>query len=181
MRLLLRATATAPRGPGALAAGPGHASASILACSRARGSAPEAGIDGTLKARLTDEVLAIEGQAATGEGLRAKAAVMLPAETSASPFRIAINRQRAMNGTFFAEGEIKPLWDLLIGGERSLAGHVRTEGTLSGTLADPRAVGTAQLDGGRFDDGATGLALRDVVSDKEIGWRFTDVFVRAPN
>ena len=40
MRLLLRATATAPRGPGALAAGPGHASASILACSRARGSAP---------------------------------------------------------------------------------------------------------------------------------------------
>jgi translocation and assembly module TamB len=142
---------------------------------RARGSAPAAGLDGTLKAQLTDESLSIEGQAATGEGLRANADLVLPAETSASPFRIAINRTRAMRGTFFAEGEIKPLWDLLVGGERSLAGHVRTEGTLSGTLADPRAVGTAQMDGGKFDDGATGLTLRDVVLRADLSNAAIDV------
>jgi translocation and assembly module TamB len=130
---------------------------------RARGSAASSGLDGVLKARLTDESLALDGEASTGDGLKATANLVLPAETSASPFRIAINRMRPMKGRFFAEGEIKPLWDLLIGGERSLAGHVRTEGVLSGTLADPRAVGTALMDGGKFEDGATGLVLRDVV------------------
>jgi len=39
---------------------------------------------------------------------------------------------------------------------------VRLEGTLGGTLADPNAVGSGQMVKGRFSDGATGLALRDV-------------------
>jgi len=130
---------------------------------RARGTNATTGLDATLKAQLAGDTLTLDGQAASGEGLRASAKLALPAAASAAPFRIAIARTRPMSGNFFAEGEIKPLWDLLIGGERSLSGRVRTEGTLAGTLADPRPTGTAALEGGRFDDGATGLSLRDVV------------------
>jgi translocation and assembly module TamB len=36
------------------------------------------------------------------------------------------------------------------------------QGTLSGTMADPRAVGQAEVDKGRFSDGSTGLVLTDV-------------------
>jgi translocation and assembly module TamB len=39
---------------------------------------------------------------------------------------------------------------------------VRTEGTLGGSLAHPNAAGTVAVDGGRFDDGGTGLSLRNV-------------------
>ena len=75
----------------------------------------------------------------------------LPTESSASPFRVAIVRTQPMRGKFFADGEVKPLWDLLVGGERELAGHVQMQGTLSGTLADPRAVydGGFELSGER--------------------------------
>jgi translocation and assembly module TamB len=67
-----------------------------------------------------------------------------------------------MHGRFSAAGEVRPLWDLLVGGDRSLSGKVRTEGTLSGTLAAPRASGDVVVDSGRFDDGETGLSLRQV-------------------
>jgi translocation and assembly module TamB len=134
-----------------------------LQAARARGADVATGVDGTLKARIADNAIILDGEAANGQGLKAKANIVLPAETSASPFRIAIARTRPMRGTFFADGEVKPLWDLLVGGQRNLSGHVRMEGVLGGTLADPAATGTAALDGGAFHDGATGLDLRDVV------------------
>ena len=81
----------------------------------------------------------------------------------AAPFRVAIARQKPkVRGQFAADGEVRPLFDLLIGGERSLSGRVRTEGTLGGTLAKPTATGDIAVEGGRFDDGATGLSLRNV-------------------
>ena len=129
---------------------------------RSRGSPRELGLDGAFTARLADDDVAIDASVTNEQGLRANAKLTLPAEASASPFRIAIVRNRPMNGTFFADGEIKPLWDLLVGGERELAGHVRMQGQLAGTLADPRATGEAQVDQGRFSDGATGLVLTDV-------------------
>jgi translocation and assembly module TamB len=97
------------------------------------------------------------------QGLQASANLILPTEASASPFRIAIARKQPLRGRFAARGEVRPLWDLLIGGERSLSGMVQTEGTLGGTLADPTASGQMAVASGRFDDGATGLSLRDVV------------------
>jgi translocation and assembly module TamB len=129
---------------------------------RSRGSPRELGLDGELKARLAGDSLDLDAAVTNEHGLRANAKLVLPTETSASPFRIAIARTQPMRGTFFADGEVKPLWDLLVGGERELAGHVQMQGTLSGTLADPRAVGQAEVDDGRFADGATGLVLTDV-------------------
>ena len=67
-----------------------------------------------------------------------------------------------MQGTFLAQGEIKPLWDLLLGPERSLSGKIDAQGSLAGTLADPRIVGRAALDGGAFEEGQTGLRLKNM-------------------
>ena len=130
---------------------------------RAKGSDVSQGLDGTLKGRLADSGMVIDADFTNTGGLKATANLVLPAEASAAPFRVAINRQKPMRGRVFADGEVKPLWDLLVGGERELAGHVRLDVTLGGTLADIRTRGEASVDEGRFSDGATGLALRKVI------------------
>ncbi|MGZ6037239.1 MAG: translocation/assembly module TamB domain-containing protein [Phenylobacterium sp.] len=133
-----------------------------LTGARGRGAPAASGIDGTVRGRLDDGALSLDLTAANAQGLTANANVVLPAESSAAPFRIAIARQKPMRGTFTAAGEVRPLWDLLVGGERSLAGKVMAQGTLGGTLASPSASGQIAVQGGRFDDGATGLSLRNV-------------------
>jgi translocation and assembly module TamB len=133
-----------------------------LAGARGRGTPAASGIDGVVHGKLTSDTLALDMTAANAQGLTANASVVLPAEASAVPFRIAVVRTRPMSGKFAAQGEVRPLWDLLVGGERSLAGKVMAQGTLGGTLANPNADGQIAVDGGRFDDGATGLSLRQV-------------------
>ena len=133
-----------------------------LVGARGRGAPASSGIDGTLGGRLSGDGLAIELAAANGQGLKADTHLVLPVEASAAPFRVAIARERPMRGQFQAQGEVRPLFDLLVGGERSLAGQVRTSGTIAGTLAKPLATGAIAVEAGRFDDGVTGLSLRDV-------------------
>jgi translocation and assembly module TamB len=67
-----------------------------------------------------------------------------------------------MNGVFAANGEVKPLWDLLVGGERTVSGVVDMKGTIAGSLADPRLSGAAELANGAFEDGQIGLKLVDL-------------------
>src|SRR5690606_33716985 len=130
---------------------------------RGRGSDPSQGLDGSLLARLSDNQLTIDADSSNAQGLRASAHLVLPAEASAKPLRLALDRRKPISGQFQANGEVRPLWDLLIGGERSLSGRVSTRGVLSGTLADPKAQGQGAVDGGRFEDAATGLTLQDLV------------------
>ncbi len=129
---------------------------------RGRGAPAKLGLDGTVRARLTDDSLSIDLTTTNDSGVKGEAAFVLPAEASAAPFRVAIARQRPMSGRFDFEGEVGPLWDLLIGGDRALSGFVRAQGQVSGALADPRARGSVVVERGRFDDGATGLSLREV-------------------
>ncbi|MDO8323366.1 MAG: translocation/assembly module TamB domain-containing protein [Phenylobacterium sp.] len=137
--------------------------AARLEDARAKGSDVSQGLDGVLKARLADSSMVIDADLSNTGGLKATANLVLPAEASAAPFRVALNRQKPIQGRVFADGEVKPLWDLLVGGERELAGRVRLEGTLGGTLADIKTRGEASVDDGRFSDGATGLVLREVI------------------
>ncbi|OYU71676.1 MAG: autotransporter [Alphaproteobacteria bacterium PA2] len=135
---------------------------------RGLGADKAQGLDGKLRAHLAGDQIQIDSQLANSQGLKAQADLVLPAETSAAPFRIAINRQKPLRGRAFADGEVKPLWDLLIGGDRELAGHVHLEGQLGGTLADLGSVGQASVDNGRFSDGASGLVLRDVALQADL-------------
>lgn len=129
---------------------------------RARGSGRTFTLDGKITGELRDQTLRIAATATSAQGLKAEANFVLPTETSAAPLRLAINRQRNVQGRFSAEGEVAPLWDLLAGGDRTLKGQVSMNGTVGGTLADPRLLGEARLSNGAFEDGPTGLKLREV-------------------
>ncbi len=126
---------------------------------RGRGLPREQSINGTVKAKLDGAQLAVDISATNASGLRSNGSLVLPVEASASPLRLAVAMRRPVSGRFYANGEIKPLWDLFIGGERSLAGKVDADMTLAGTLADPRINGVATLSDGKFEDGLTGLRL----------------------
>lgn len=142
---------------------------------RARGSGRSLSVNGAVKATLSDQVLVINGTATNAGGLKSGVNLTLPVEASAAPFRLAVARQEPMRGDFLANGEIKPLWDLLVGGERSVSGDVMMAGNIGGTLADPRLEGAASLRGGEFEDGVIGLKLQKVSLTAYLADRSIDV------
>ncbi len=129
---------------------------------RARGAGRAVSVDGRVRATLNDQSLLVEAVATNAGGLRSSATVTLPVVASAAPLRLAIANRQPMNGVFAANGEIKPLWDLLVGGERSVSGVVDMKGAIAGSLADPRLSGAAELAEGRFEDSQIGLSLVDL-------------------
>ncbi len=129
---------------------------------RSRDEPAKEALSGRVKATLAGARIHLVADAANPEGLKSNLDVDLPAEAAAEPFRIAIDRTKPVKGTFTAEGEIRPLWDLFAGGERTLSGQVSAHATLGGTIADPAPVGEASLAKGQFRDLATGLALQNL-------------------
>ncbi|PHY20522.1 autotransporter [Caulobacter sp. BP25] len=133
-----------------------------LSNARERGAKVEQSLDAKIHGDLTDSQLTIVADGDNRQGLKAEANLVLPVEASAEPLRLVINKRRGVQGRFSAQGEIKPLWNLLMGADRSLSGRINLQASLGGTLADPRLLGTATLDDGGFEDGQTGLRLRNV-------------------
>ena len=121
-------------------------------------------IDANIKAVLDDARVRVQANAFDSTGLRAETNLDLPVETSAAPLRIAVVRTRPMSGSFSMKGEIKPVWDLLMGGDRSLGGHVDASGTLAGSINEPLIKGAGSITGGRFDHTASGVALRQLTA-----------------
>ena len=119
-------------------------------------------VDGTLNATLVDNTLRIQAQARDEDAVQATADVTLPVEASAAPLRLAIARTRPMSGEISIRGQIQPIWDLLLGGERSLTGQIDANATLAGTLNAPRLNGRLDLKEGSFRDNATGVRLNGV-------------------
>jgi translocation and assembly module TamB len=140
-----------------------------LTDARSRDAASSQALTGTIKAVLSGSAIQVD---ASGGGAKstggASVSVVLPAETSAAPFRIAINQTRPIQGRFDADGEVEPIWDLLFGGERSLGGRVTARGTLGGTLASPVLIGHAAMANGKLEDAATGLKLRNMTADVDL-------------
>ncbi|WP_421731277.1 translocation/assembly module TamB domain-containing protein [Brevundimonas sp.] len=116
-------------------------------------------VNGTLNATLTDDTLRIQAAARDTTQVQASADLTLPVEASAAPLRLAIARTRDMSGEVSIQGQIKPIWDLFLGGERSLEGQVSGRATIAGTLAAPRLNGRFDVQQGAFRDNATGLRL----------------------
>lgn len=146
-----------------------------LADARGKGSPRSQGLDAAVEAVLENDIIRLEAEATNEQGLRAEADLVLPAEASAQPFRLAIDRRRPVQGRVLANGDVEPLWDLLIDGDRSLAGQVRISGRLSGTLADPVLTGQAAMQDGRFTDAATGLTLEEVSIEATLAERVIEV------
>ena len=116
-------------------------------------------VDGTLNADLTGDVLRLSAQAHDGSAVQATADVSLPVETSAAPLRLAIARTRPLSGNVSIQGQVQPIWDLFLGGERSLSGNVNGQATIAGTLNAPRLNGRLDLADGSYFEGSTGTRL----------------------
>ncbi len=142
---------------------------------RGRGSPRAQGLDGVLEAVLDDDVMTLTAELSNEQGLRATADLALPTEASARPFRLALDRRKPVSGRVFADGDVDPLWALLVDGDRTLAGRVKLDGRIGGTLADPSLSGQASLEGGEFDDAATGLNLKAITVKAVLSDRVIDV------
>jgi translocation and assembly module TamB len=119
-------------------------------------------VDGTLSALLVDNTLRLQARATDENAVQASADLTLPVEASAAPLRLAIARTRPMEGTVNIRGQIQPIWDLLLGGDRSLSGQMNANATLGGTLNEPRINGRLDLQQGAFRDSAVGLRLEGI-------------------
>ena len=136
---------------------------------RTRDAPAKLAVDGTLRARLAGDRISLDASAGqSGSNDKASVSLSLPTVATAAPFRIAIVRTEPIEGRFDANGEIQPIWDLFFGGDRTLGGHLVAQGSVSGTLNTPRYMGHATLTGGRFEDAATGLKLRNLVADVDL-------------
>ncbi len=146
---------------------------------RSRDAPADQALAATMTATLADTRLHVTANASNNNGLKADLNLDLPSEAAAYPFRIAIDRTKPVAGSFNADGELRPLWDLLAGGDRSLAGKIAAHGALSGPLDHLRATGDAALTAGQFRDAATGLTLKDLTvsanfnSDEVVVRQFT--------
>lgn len=116
-------------------------------------------VDGTVNAMLVNNTLRIQADARDNGAVSATADVTLPVEASAAPLRLAIARTRPMSGTVAIQGQVQPIWDLFLGGERSLSGQIDANATLAGTLNAPRINGRLDVQQGAFRDNGTGLRL----------------------
>ena len=125
-------------------------------------------VDAAIKAVLRGDRLDVDAQATGGGGMRSSASVEFPVVSSASPLQLAIVRNKPISGRFSAEGEVQPLWNLVYGSERQLAGQVKLQGTIAGTLADPLLTGDAAVAGGKFQDFSTGLVLTNLTLDADL-------------
>lgn len=123
--------------------------------------APETGaVDAQVRAALANDQLRVDLSGRDTSGGNATADVALPVQASAAPLHLAIARTRPIAGRFALQGEAQPYWDLFVGGLDNLSGKITAQGTIGGTLASPAIVGTADVQGGRFQDARTGLDLQ---------------------
>jgi translocation and assembly module TamB len=129
---------------------------------RSRDARKGLSIDGQIKGQLRGGRLQLTAQLGSEQGLTSKADVTLPVDASAAPFKLAVIKDRPLQGDFQADGPIQPLWDLFLGGERTLGGKLAAKVDIAGTPGDPKLTGRADLTDGLFDDYATGLKLRQV-------------------
>ncbi len=140
-----------------------------LSGARSRDAPASLALDGHVRADLAGSRLRVVAAATNAQGLKSNLQIELPAVVSAAPFRIAIDRTRSMRGDFAAEGELRPLWDLLVGGDQRLSGRVSTQGTLAGTLNAPKLIGHAAIADGRYQNYAVGLDLQKFAVNADFG------------
>lgn len=119
-------------------------------------------VDGRVDATLLDDQLRIQASAASNGALQATADVTLPVAASAAPLRLAIARTERMSGEVSIQGQVQPIWDLFVGGGRSLSGQVQARASLGGSLNAPNLNGRIDVTQGGFQDSGSGVRLADL-------------------
>ncbi len=136
---------------------------------RTRDATADLALDASVRGDLAGGRLRLDASATNAQGLKADGRLDLPAEAAARPFRVAVDRTRPFTGEVAVDGELRPLWDLFLGGERTVSGKLTARAALAGTLGDPRVTGGAQLAGGAVTDSGIGLTLKNLEGSAEFG------------
>ena len=131
---------------------------------RDRDAPADVALSARFHAALAGDKVRIDASATNPQGLTARLGLEAPAQASAAPFRVALVHDRPVSGTFDAEGELRPLWDLVAGSARTLSGRGVVHATLEGNLDGLKPTGQASIEGGRFQDLGTGLDLRNLAA-----------------
>jgi translocation and assembly module TamB len=140
-----------------------------LTGARSRDAPVSLALDGQVRADLSADRLTFAASATNAEGLKSTLDLALSASAATQPFHLAIDRTKPMQGAFSADGELRPLWDLFIGGGQTLSGRVATHAVVSGTLDKPKLVGVATLASGRFQDIGSGMVLQNFALNADFG------------
>lgn len=129
---------------------------------RSRDAGTDMDIDAIVQARLAGDRLMVQAEASDASGVQSRANLDLPITASAAPLHLAVHRAEPMSGEVTLQGQIRSIWDLLLGGEQSLSGMVDGHASLAGTLNEPRVDGYLNISNGRFEDGGTGVVLNSL-------------------
>lgn len=103
-----------------------------------------------------------------GEGLTEKpiyADIRFPTRLTLLPFAIELPDDGALEGRIDADLELARLAKLLELDDQRLSGNLVADVTIGGTLGEPFAQGPVTLDGGSYENGASGTALQDLAID----------------
>ena len=118
-------------------------------------------IDGLITAELRNGALVVRGNATNPRGLRAVGDARLPVVTSLSPFRLAVVRTGAINGSFEVGGPVEALAKLALSRNSTASGTIAARGQLSGTVASPSIQGRAELINAALRDPNLGVRVTD--------------------
>jgi translocation and assembly module TamB len=116
----------------------------------------------TAEARIGEGRLTTQ---ATVEGLSNKPATLsaeLPFRLDLAALRANVDMDAALAASMVWNGNIAPLWSLLPLDEHLLSGHADLNIRVSGTPGAPLVSGGVKVSGGRYENIAAGLVLRDI-------------------
>ena len=131
---------------------------------RDRDAPADVALSAKVHAALAGDRMRIDASATNPQGLTSKLDLDVPTRASAAPFAFALVKDKPVSGTFDAQGELRPLWDLFAGSARTLSGRGVVHATLGGDLNGLKPTGQASIEGGRFQDLGTGLDLKNLTA-----------------
>ncbi len=120
-------------------------------------------LDISLNARLDQGRLATDFEASRVTRKPITATASLPLELTLRPFALDLAKDGMLDGSIDAEVLLPRLADFLALDDQTLKGTLFADITIGGTLGEPKIQGPVRLEGGGYENGATGTDIRDLV------------------
>ncbi|MFN3228835.1 MAG: translocation/assembly module TamB domain-containing protein [Asticcacaulis sp.] len=127
---------------------------------RGRGEPVSRSVTAQLSGQLAKNRLSLDLKATTPQGLSAASDLSVPVDAQVGPLKVGVDLTQSVSGRFQAEGPVGPVFDLLVGGDRTLEGQATLSGTLGGSLREPEVSGQFAFRDGTFRDALSGLQLK---------------------
>lgn len=121
----------------------------------------------TLTGDVTQSSLDLTLEARDEADMRANGNASIAITPNAGLIPVALDSDGPLSGQAALQGAIDSIASLVTGPEQRLGGDIDARLTLGGTMSRQDFNGTVQLSNGRFDDGVSGIALRDLETRAE--------------